>query len=231
MSSSYNPHTPELQKCMSCSSFISPDHSFCPVCKFPLKGTQQEQDNFFYHRGYKQEQLKELKNKGYDVFVNLCEGYLEWDIPSIDVIYTLELLNLSALPEWMTHFGQLFIGISLGTRFTPEFLHTAPRYLASVALCALLAILVAGGFGLLLAWVSGINPATAILATSPCGIEKLYVRAADTKMKVRQGIERHDGEAEERPGNVPRKRIGQKVKHSTSNMFPIVCIIWRYVEG
>ncbi|MEO6548231.1 MAG: SET domain-containing protein-lysine N-methyltransferase [Ferruginibacter sp.] len=39
-------------------------------------------------------QLKELKKKNYDVFVNLCEGYLEWEIPSIDVIYSLELLNL-----------------------------------------------------------------------------------------------------------------------------------------
>jgi D-alanine-D-alanine ligase-like ATP-grasp enzyme len=39
-------------------------------------------------------QLKELKKKNYDVFVNLCEGYLEWEVPSIDVIYSLELLNL-----------------------------------------------------------------------------------------------------------------------------------------
>ncbi|MEO7311843.1 MAG: SET domain-containing protein-lysine N-methyltransferase [Chitinophagaceae bacterium] len=39
-------------------------------------------------------QLKALQKKGYDIFVNLCEGYLEWEVPSIDVIYTLELLNL-----------------------------------------------------------------------------------------------------------------------------------------
>lgn len=39
-------------------------------------------------------QLKELKKKNYDVFVNLCEGYLEWNVPSIDVIYFMELLNL-----------------------------------------------------------------------------------------------------------------------------------------
>jgi len=39
-------------------------------------------------------QLKALRNKGYDVFVNLCEGYLEWEVPSIDVIYTLEILGL-----------------------------------------------------------------------------------------------------------------------------------------
>lgn len=39
-------------------------------------------------------QLKELKDAGYDIFVNLCEGYLEWEVPSIDVIYTCEILDL-----------------------------------------------------------------------------------------------------------------------------------------
>lgn len=39
-------------------------------------------------------QLKELSKNKYDVFVNLCEGYLEWEVPSIDVIHTFELLNL-----------------------------------------------------------------------------------------------------------------------------------------
>ncbi len=28
------------------------------------------------------------------MFVNLCEGYLEWEVPSIDVIHSLEALNL-----------------------------------------------------------------------------------------------------------------------------------------
>ncbi len=40
------------------------------------------------------QQLKALQHKGYHIFVNLCEGYLEWEVPSIDVIYTLELLGL-----------------------------------------------------------------------------------------------------------------------------------------
>jgi hypothetical protein len=39
-------------------------------------------------------QLKELSKQGYDIFVNLCEGYLEWEVPSIDVLYSLELLDL-----------------------------------------------------------------------------------------------------------------------------------------
>lgn len=39
-------------------------------------------------------QLKELKKKNYDIFINLCEGYLEWEVPSIDVIQSLDLLDL-----------------------------------------------------------------------------------------------------------------------------------------
>jgi len=53
-----------------------------------------EIDNVFLNKLTTYRQLKELSKKGYDVFVNLCEGYLEWEIPSIDVIYTLEILNL-----------------------------------------------------------------------------------------------------------------------------------------
>jgi D-alanine-D-alanine ligase len=39
-------------------------------------------------------QLRTLKAENFDCFINLCEGYLEWDVPSIDVITTLELLDL-----------------------------------------------------------------------------------------------------------------------------------------
>jgi len=39
-------------------------------------------------------QLQALQYEGFDVFVNLCEGYLEWEVPSIEVIHYLELLNL-----------------------------------------------------------------------------------------------------------------------------------------
>jgi len=53
-----------------------------------------EVDTVFLNKLTTYKQLKELQHKGYDVFVNLCEGYLEWEVPSIDVIYSLELLNL-----------------------------------------------------------------------------------------------------------------------------------------
>lgn len=93
-------------------------------------------------------------------------------------------VHLSRLPEWMVKAGQLFIGISLGTRFTPGFLHTAPRYLASVAACSALALALAAGFGLLLARLAGMNPGTAILATSPGGIAEMSLTAKTLHLGV-----------------------------------------------
>ena len=51
-------------------------------------------DHIFLNKLHTYKQLSELRYKGYDIFVNLCEGYLDWDIPSIDVIYALEMLKL-----------------------------------------------------------------------------------------------------------------------------------------
>lgn len=50
-------------------------------------------DHIFLNKLTTYRQLKALQHEGYDVFVNLCEGYLEWEVPSIDVIYTLEILG------------------------------------------------------------------------------------------------------------------------------------------
>jgi D-alanine-D-alanine ligase len=51
-------------------------------------------DHIFLNKLTTYKQLKALSKRGYDIFVNLCEGYLEWEVPSIDVIQTMDLLNL-----------------------------------------------------------------------------------------------------------------------------------------
>jgi D-ala D-ala ligase C-terminus/SET domain len=51
-------------------------------------------DHVFLNKLSTYRQLKDLSKNNYDIFVNLCEGYLEWSVPSIDVIHSLELLNL-----------------------------------------------------------------------------------------------------------------------------------------
>jgi membrane AbrB-like protein len=86
-------------------------------------------------------------------------------------------IHLSRIPEWMIHLGQLFIGVSLGTRFTPAFVHTAPRFMASAAACAVLMIVVGAAFGALLSALAGINPGVAVLATSPGGIAEMALTA------------------------------------------------------
>jgi len=53
-----------------------------------------EVDTIFLNKLSTYKQLKNATKKNYDIYVNLCEGYLDWTVPSIDVIYTLELLNL-----------------------------------------------------------------------------------------------------------------------------------------
>lgn len=55
---------------------------------------EHEVHTIFLNKLITYKQLKELGTKGYDIFVNLCEAYLEWEVPGIDVIYSLELLNL-----------------------------------------------------------------------------------------------------------------------------------------
>ncbi|MEY3264051.1 MAG: hypothetical protein RL717_1528 [Pseudomonadota bacterium] len=102
----------------------------------------------------------------------------------MSIALTANGVTLSALPEWSIHLGQLFIGISLGTRFTPTFLRAAPRFMISVMLCTVLALFLAAGFGWLLALVGGIHPATAILATSPGGIAEMSLTAKTLQLGV-----------------------------------------------
>ncbi len=51
-------------------------------------------DHVFLNKLTTYKQLKELRKLKYDIFVNLCEGYLDWSIPSIDVIHSLDVLCL-----------------------------------------------------------------------------------------------------------------------------------------
>lgn len=51
-------------------------------------------EHVFLRKATVHRQLRELRRKRFDVFVNLCEGDLDWDIPSIDVIHALDHLEL-----------------------------------------------------------------------------------------------------------------------------------------
>ena len=84
----------------------------------------------------------------------------------------------------MSNAAQLVIAVSLGVRFSREFLHTAPRWLASVALGTLGMIVLCGGFAWALAWATGLHPATLILGTSPGGIAEMAITAKVLQLGV-----------------------------------------------
>ena len=97
---------------------------------------------------------------------------------------TMAGIELSAVPQWMANAAQLVIGVSLGVRFRREFLHTAPRWLGAVAVGTLVMVLLCGGFAALLAWTTGLHPATLVLGTSPGGIAEMAITAKVLQLGV-----------------------------------------------
>lgn len=102
----------------------------------------------------------------------------------LTMVITLGGLTLSALPGWLTAAAQLVIGVSLGVRFTPAFIHTAPRWLGSVALATFVMMALCAGFGVVLAWLTGLHPATLLLGTSPGGIAEMAITAKVLQLGV-----------------------------------------------
>lgn len=92
--------------------------------------------------------------------------------------------SFSSFPAVIVNAGQLLIGISLGSRFTPEFFRAAPRFLSAVAAISLLYMLLAAGFAALLARGSGLPWPTATIATTPGGIGEMALTAQALQLGV-----------------------------------------------
>lgn len=102
----------------------------------------------------------------------------------VTMVITLCGYTLSALPGWLTAGAQLVIGVSLGVRFTPAFVHTAPRWLGSVVLASFVMMGLCAGFGWWMARLTGLHPATLLLGTSPGGIAEMAITAKVLQLGV-----------------------------------------------
>jgi membrane AbrB-like protein len=102
----------------------------------------------------------------------------------VTMLITLTGVQLSAIPAWLSAAAQLLIGISLGVRFTPAFVHTAPRWLASVAFASVVMMGLCAVFGWVMAQFTGLHPATMILGTSPGGIAEMSITAKVLQLGV-----------------------------------------------
>jgi membrane AbrB-like protein len=100
------------------------------------------------------------------------------------LLLTASGASWSGLPAWASPAAQLAIGVSLGSRFAPEFVRSAPRWLGAVALGTLVMLaLTAGAAWVLSRWMM-IHPATALLATGPGGIAEMAITAKVLQLGV-----------------------------------------------
>jgi len=93
-------------------------------------------------------------------------------------------VELSTMPGWLSGLAQLFIGVALGTRFTPAFVHTAPRWLAAVAVGTLGMIAASVAYAWCIAQWAGLHPATTLLGNSPGGIAEMCLTAKTLDLGV-----------------------------------------------
>lgn len=93
------------------------------------------------------------------------------------VILAVLECNLSAMPPGSSSAAQLIIGVSLGVRFSSEFLKSAPFWAFSIALLSLCLIAISAGFGWLLSQFVPVDFASLLLATAPGGIVEMAITA------------------------------------------------------
>ncbi len=115
---------------------------------------------------------------------------LRWPNPwvlgalAVALVLTGSGIELSALPRSLTNAGQLFIGVALGTRFTPAFARSAPRWMAAVALGTVAMIVLSAGFAWVLSQAAGLHWTTVLLGTSPGGIAEMCITAKVMQLGV-----------------------------------------------
>jgi len=76
------------------------------------------------------------------------------------------------------------IGWSIGARFTRSILIHAARAVPQVLLSIIALIVICGCIGYALVKVSGIDPLTAFLATSPGGLDSVIIIAANSNVNL-----------------------------------------------
>ncbi|MDE1159331.1 MAG: AbrB family transcriptional regulator [Neorhizobium sp.] len=88
------------------------------------------------------------------------------------------------LPPWLLALSYAGIGWGIGMRFTPDVVLHAAHALPRVLLSTLTLIGICGCFAVVLVHVTGIDPLSAYLATSPGGADSVAIIAASTKVDV-----------------------------------------------
>lgn len=103
---------------------------------------------------------------------------------AVVIALTIGEVHFSSLPTWLSNAAQVMLGCALGSRFERRSFQSAPRFLGAVLASVAVAMAVAAGFAVLLAWGSGLPVATLILATAPGGIAEMCITAKVLQLGV-----------------------------------------------
>ncbi|MCB8875056.1 AbrB family transcriptional regulator [Acidisoma silvae] len=88
------------------------------------------------------------------------------------------------LPPLLLAVSYAVVGWGIGMRFSASVLRYAGRVFPRVLTSILALILICGGFGTILMLVTGVDPLTAYLATSPGGADSVAIIAASSKVNM-----------------------------------------------
>jgi uncharacterized protein len=103
---------------------------------------------------------------------------------AVAIPLTVAEVNLSSVPRWLTNVAQLLLGCALGARFERSFLRRAPRFVGAVVVSVAAAMALSAVFGLALAAITDLHPATLVLATAPGGIAEMSITAKVLELGV-----------------------------------------------
>jgi uncharacterized protein len=94
------------------------------------------------------------------------------------------VLGALAVAIPLINVAQLLLGCALGSRFNRSFLTRAPRFVGAVAVTVILGMVLSALFAIGLACVTGLHPATLVLATAPGGVAEMAVTAKVLELGV-----------------------------------------------
>ena len=103
---------------------------------------------------------------------------------AVAIPLTASGVSLSAMPAPLSNAAQCLLGCALGSRFQPEFIRGAPRFIASVAATVLGAIATTVVVAWLLAAASGMSGYTLALGLAPGGIAEMCITAKQLQLGV-----------------------------------------------
>jgi len=100
------------------------------------------------------------------------------------LVFTVQEIHLSALPQSVSWAGQLLIGWSLGSNYHPQFFRTAPRLTWVVALFTLCMLALCAALAWMFAQLLPISLPTLLLGLAPGGIAEMTLTARAMEMGV-----------------------------------------------